>query len=42
MDFKERFKGKTDFMKKDGHIGLVHNTSKPIEKSLVSYDSSLL
>ena len=32
MDFKERFKGRTNFMKKDGHIGIVINTLNPIAK----------
>lgn len=32
MDFKERFKGRTNFMNKDGHIGIVINTSNPIPK----------
>lgn len=32
MDFKERFKGRTNFMTKEGHIGIVVNTSIPINK----------
>ena len=31
-DFKERFKGKTSIMDKDGHLGLVQSVSKPISK----------
>ena len=31
-DFQNRFKGKIDMMKKDGHIGLVERISKPITK----------
>ena len=31
-DFKERFKGKTSIMDKEGHLGLVQSVSKPISK----------
>jgi len=31
--FKERFKGKTTLMNKDGHIGVATNALKPIHKS---------
>lgn len=31
IDFKERFKGKTSLMSKEGHIGIVKEASKPIE-----------
>ncbi|CDW78523.1 UNKNOWN [Stylonychia lemnae] len=30
--FKERFKGKTQLMSKEGHLGVVSNYSKPIDK----------
>lgn len=32
MDFKERFKGRAVFMKKDGHLGLVLQHANPIPK----------
>lgn len=31
-DFQNRFKGKIEIMKKDGHIGVVERTNKPIDK----------
>jgi hypothetical protein len=31
-DFLNRFKGKMEIMKKDGHIGLAERTNKPIDK----------
>ena len=31
MDFKERFKGRTAHIGKDGHIGIVLNASNPIQ-----------
>ncbi len=31
-EFQDRFKGKTSLMSKDGHIGIVSNTNKPISK----------
>jgi len=30
IDFKERFKGKTSLMGKDGHMGIVEKANKPI------------
>ncbi|CDW72926.1 UNKNOWN [Stylonychia lemnae] len=31
-EFQDRFKGKTSLMNKEGHIGIVQNTQKPIAK----------
>jgi hypothetical protein len=31
-EFHDRFKGKTSLMSKDGHIGIVSSTNKPISK----------
>ncbi len=31
-EFQDRFKGRTSLMNKDGHIGIVSNTNKPITK----------
>lgn len=31
-DFQNRFKGKIEVMKKDGHIGVVERTGQPITK----------
>lgn len=31
MDFKERFKGRTTHIGKDGHLGIVLNASNPIQ-----------
>lgn len=36
QEFQERFKGKTTLMNKDGHLGVVQNTSKPIPKDAVN------
>ena len=33
--FQDRFKGKTTLMNKEGHIGVVSNTNKPINKESV-------
>jgi hypothetical protein len=33
MDFKSRFKGRTAFMGKEGHIGVVLQTANPIPKN---------
>jgi hypothetical protein len=33
--FKERFKGKTTLMNKDGHLGVVISTSIPIDKDSI-------
>jgi len=30
--FSNRFQGKSDFMSKDGHYGIVSNTKNPIKK----------
>ena len=32
--FTNRFKGKQDFVTKDGHYGVVSNTKNPIQKGL--------
>ena len=43
MDFKERFKGRTTVMNKEGVLGIVSANGKPIEKgtpSLPKSDSS--
>jgi len=32
MDFRSRFKGRTAFMNKEGHIGVVLQTANPIDK----------
>ena len=32
QEFQDRFKGKTTLMGKEGHIGIVKNTQKPIAK----------
>jgi hypothetical protein len=37
MEFKERFKGRTSTMNKDGVIGIVAHTGKPIDKSQVGF-----
>lgn len=31
-EFQDRFKGKTTLMSKDGHIGVVSQANKPINK----------
>ncbi len=31
-EFQDRFKGKTTLMNKEGHIGVVQSTQKPIAK----------
>lgn len=31
-DFQERFKGRTTQIDKDGHLGLVYRTNKPVKK----------
>ena len=33
QEFQDRFKGKTTLISKDGHIGVVTNTQKPINKN---------
>jgi len=32
MDFKERFKGRTSTMNKEGVLGIIASSGKPIEK----------
>lgn len=36
MEFKQRFKGKTSLMGKDGHIGVVRQASNPIDNDFQS------
>ena len=31
-EFRERFKGKTLLIGRDGHLGIIQSTSKPINK----------
>jgi hypothetical protein len=43
-DFQNRFKGKMEIMKKDGHIGVVERTNKPITKinmDRIGYNSGM-
>ena len=32
VDFKDRFKGKTSMMNKEGHLGVASSSTKPITK----------
>lgn len=38
IKFHDRFKGKIQMMNKEGHIGVVKSTSKPIEKVSIAND----